>query len=207
MNVKDKKRELLSDDDEEEPWWESFKSQSTQKSTQNTQLQEFKSSQVKAEASSSQDDNKSDDEEEQKDDKKISFYLKLGKYKKFKYMWFLFLESKMNHVNTNWINNYFYMYGIENTEENFEKLREVIKERNFIIYHIILYMIDNCWVIEEDSTGITIEIDLFEHRKLLEDLTNSFFTKKISTRKVKKKNWTHLFCGKSILDNKNLQRF
>ena len=40
----------------------------------------------KAEASSSQDDNKSDDEEEQKDDKKISFYLKLGKYKKFKYM-------------------------------------------------------------------------------------------------------------------------
>ena len=53
MNVKDKKRELLSDDDEEEPWWESFKSQSTQKSTQNTQLQEFKSSQVKAEASSS----------------------------------------------------------------------------------------------------------------------------------------------------------
>ena len=86
MNVKDKKRELLSDDDEEEPWWESFKSQSTQKSTQNTQLQEFKSLQVKAEASSSQDDNKSDDEEEQKDDKKISFYLKLGKYKKFKYM-------------------------------------------------------------------------------------------------------------------------
>ena len=80
INVKDKKRELLSDDDEEEPWWESFKSQSTQKSTQNTQLQEFKSSQVKAEASSSQDDNKSDDEEEKKDDEKISFYVKLGKY-------------------------------------------------------------------------------------------------------------------------------
>ena len=36
------------------------------------------------------------------------------------------------------------MYGIDNTEENFEKLREVIKERNFIIYRIILYMIDNC---------------------------------------------------------------
>ena len=39
-----------------------------------------------AEASSSQDDNKSDDEEEKKNDEKISFYLKLGKYKKFKYM-------------------------------------------------------------------------------------------------------------------------
>ena len=72
------------------------------------------------------------------------------------------------------------MYGIKNTEENFEKLREVIKEINFIIYHTILYMIEN----EEDSTGITIELDLFEHRKLLEDLTSSFFTTKISTRKV-----------------------
>ena len=71
----------------------------------------------------------------------------------------------MNHVNTNRINNYFYMYGIENTEENFEKLREVIKEINFIIYRTILYLIEN----EEDSTGITIELDLFEHRKLLED--------------------------------------
>ena len=48
-------------------------------------------------------------------------------------------------------------------------------------------MIDNCQVIEEGSTGITIEFDLFEHRKLLEDLTNSFFTKKISTTKVEKK--------------------
>ena len=67
------------------------------------------------------------------------------------------------------------MFGIENTEENFEKLREVIKERNFIIYGRILYLIDNCEIIEEDSTRITIEIDLFEHRKLLEDLTNSFF--------------------------------
>ena len=71
----------------------------------------------------------------------------------------------MNLVNTNRINNYFYMYGIENTEENFEKFREVIKERNFIIYRTILYLIEN----EEDSTGITIELDLFEHRKLLED--------------------------------------
>ena len=79
------------------------------------------------------------------------------------------------------------MYGIENPEENFEKLREVIKERNFILYLRVLYMIDNCRVIEEDSTGIIIEIDLIEHRKLLQDLTNSFFTKKISTRKVEKK--------------------
>ena len=87
IDIKGEKRELS--DDEEEPWWESFKSQSTQKSTQSTQLQEFKSSQqgeAKAEASSSPTDNKSDDENEGKEDEKVSFYLKLGKYKKFKYM-------------------------------------------------------------------------------------------------------------------------
>ena len=47
IDVKGKKRELLNDDNEEEPWWEFFKSQSTPKSTQDTQLQEFKSSQAK----------------------------------------------------------------------------------------------------------------------------------------------------------------
>ena len=93
----------------------------------------------------------------------------------------------MNHLNTNRINNFLYMYSIKNTEENFKKLREVIEERNFIIYRKILYMINNCQIIEEDSTGITIEIDLLEHRKLLEDLINNFFTKKISTRKAEKK--------------------
>ena len=42
IDIKGEKRELS--DDEEEPWWRSFKSQSTQKSTQETKLQEFKSS-------------------------------------------------------------------------------------------------------------------------------------------------------------------
>ena len=93
----------------------------------------------------------------------------------------------MNYVNTNRINNFFYMYSLKNTEENFKKFEEVIEERKFIIYRKILYMIENCRIIEEDSTGIIIEIDLIEYHKLLEDLTNSFFTNKISTRKVEKK--------------------
>ena len=37
-------------------------------------------------ASLLQDDNKSDDEEEKNDDEKISFYLKLGKNQKIKFM-------------------------------------------------------------------------------------------------------------------------
>ena len=99
------------------------------------------------------------------------------------------------------------MSGIENTEENFEKLREVTKERNFIIYRRILYMIDNCQVIEEGSTGITIEFDLFEHRKLLEDLTNSVFTKKISIRKVEKKIGHAYFVGNPFLTIKIYDSF
>ena len=62
-----------------------------------------------------------------------------------------------------------------------------------------MYIVDNCRIIEEDSTGITIEIDLVEHQTLLKDLTNSFFTKKISTRKVEKKIGHAYFVGNPFL--------
>ena len=89
IDIKGEKRALS--DEEDKPWWESFKSQSTQKSTQeSSQLKLFSSSQPsgsqpKAEDSSLQDDNKSDNKEEKDKAEKISFYLKLKKYKKFKY--------------------------------------------------------------------------------------------------------------------------
>ena len=76
---------------------------------------------------------------------------------------------------------------VSKKQENFKKLEEVIKNREFIMYWKLLYIIDNCWIVEEDSSGITIEIDILEHRKLLDDLVDKFFTKKISTRKVEKK--------------------
>ena len=60
------------------------------------------------------------------------------------------------------------------------------ENREFIIYRKLLYIIDNCQIFEEDSSRIAIEIDILEHRKLLDDLANKFFTKKISTRKVQK---------------------
>ena len=71
------------------------------------------------------------------------------------------------------------MYNIQNTKENFKKLEDVIEKRDFTIYKQILYMVDNCRIVEEDSTGITVEIDLIEHKKLLKDLTNKFFSKKL----------------------------
>ena len=54
----------------------------------------------------------------------------------------------------------------------------MIEERKFITYSRMLYIIDNYRIFEEDWTRVTIQTDLFEHRKLLEDLTNYFFTKK-----------------------------
>ena len=76
-------------------------------------------------------------------------------------------KQKMNHVNTNRINNYIYRYRIKDTKENFNKIGEVITQREFDVYCKILYMIDNA-----------VKICLKEHRELLEDLTKSFLTKK-----------------------------
>ena len=66
----------------------------------------------------------------------------------------------MNYVNTNRTNNFIYMYNIQNTEENFNKLEHVIEKRDFILYKQILYLIDNCKIVEEDSSGITVENDV-----------------------------------------------
>ena len=91
----------------------------------------------------------------------------------------------MNHVDRNRINNFIYRYSIKDTAENFNKLAEVITKRKFYIYRTILYIIDNCRIIEEDSTGITVEIYLDEHRHLLEDITNTFLQKKSKQERQK----------------------
>ena len=96
----------------------------------------------------------------------------------------------MNHVDRNRINNFIHRYRIKDTTENINKNNfqaEMIIKRKFYIYRTILYIIDNCRIVEEDSTGITVEIFLDKHRDLLKDLTENFFTKKITTRKAETK--------------------
>ena len=97
------------------------------------------------------------------------------------------VTTKMNDVNRNRINNYLYRYSIKDNEENFNKIAEVITKREYFVYRKILYIINNCRVVEEDSGSITVEIDLVEHNHLLEDITKKFYIKKLSTRKVEKK--------------------
>ena len=78
-------------------------------------------------------------------------------------------------------------------------MEHVIEKRDFTVYKQILYMTDNCKIIEEDSMGIIIEIDLSEHRTLLEDLRNKSFSKKLGTRKYKKKIGHGCFVGNVFL--------
>ena len=60
-------------------------------------------------------------------------------------------------------------------------------------------MVDNCKTVEGESSGVTVKIDLFEHRKLLEDLTNNFFHKKLGNRKFEKKIGHGYFVGSVFL--------
>ena len=85
----------------------------------------------------------------------------------------------MNNVNRKKVNNCIFLYNIRDNEENFLKIAKVVNKREYTIYRQILYIIDNCRIIEEDSSSIAVEIDLIGHGKLLEDITK----KKI------KKNW------------------
>ena len=78
-------------------------------------------------------------------------------------------------------------------------MEHVIEKRDFTVYKQILYMTDNCKIIEEDSMGIIIETDLSEHRTLLEDLTKKIFSKKLGTRKYKKKIGHGCFVGNVFL--------
>ena len=90
LDVHGKKHNLSDDESKEEQWWESFKSQPlTQTSTQASQKFKYfsltpdNSQNQESEtegATSSQSENPNEDKE------KISFYLKLGKSKKFKFM-------------------------------------------------------------------------------------------------------------------------
>ena len=49
------------------------------------------------------------------------------------------LDTNMSYVNTNRINNFIYMYNIQNTEGNFKKLEYVIEKRFYYIQTDSIY--------------------------------------------------------------------
>ena len=94
---KGQKREFSSNDEEEDKWWKSFCSVNEfKKETNSSSSQQGSSSQLQHETTSKKNDDKrkNDDENNDKDDDaNVSFYLKVGKHKKFKYFEISCLEK------------------------------------------------------------------------------------------------------------------
>ena len=90
----------------------------------------------------------------------------------------------MDNVTKNKISNILYQYRIEENANNFNKLAEVIFQKEIDIYKVIFHLIDACIIISENNYSLKIEICSESHRDLLEDLNKKFFIKVIHRRRA-----------------------
>ena len=147
-----KKRDLGNSEDEvSEKWWNLFCSQETKsESVFSTQASSSSSQAITSQPFDlpptqtcvDKDDNWNDDESEKDDkkeekndkgDPKVEFYVKVGKHKNLSFFNFLF-RKKMNNQEINQISNLISRYHIENTKQNLERLKIVLKQKeNYIV--------------------------------------------------------------------------
>ena len=64
-------------------------------------------------------------------------------------------------------------------------------------------MTETCRIIESKSRSIITEIDAENNSKLLDDISKKYFKKKISQRRIEKKNWSWLHFWETIHYIKN----
>ena len=83
----------------------------------------------------------------------------------------------MDYFTKNRINNIINRYNIEHTTNNFNKLAEVINQKNIILYQLILNLIKKCIIIHENNYCLKIEIEAESNKNLLEDMGKLFFIK------------------------------
>ena len=91
-----------------------------------------------------------------------------------------------SYVEHNRIKNYLSRYDLEDTEENFNILKKVIQKKECLIYQEIFKLMETCRIIELKSNSITIEIDAENNKKLLDDINQKYFIKRIVQREVEK---------------------
>ena len=60
----------------------------------------------------------------------------------------------------------------------------VIKQKEYNIYKEIFTLLENCWIVTENSHSMTIEICSEEYRYLLEDISKKNFIKIIKRSRV-----------------------
>ena len=90
----------------------------------------------------------------------------------------------MNNVQKNHISNLMYRYGIEDNLDNFEKPANQINKKEYHMYRQILLLLENCKIVEENSSVLKIEICSEEYRHLLDDISKKFLIKVVKRRKV-----------------------
>ena len=73
--------------------------------------------------------------------------------------------------------------NINNTADNFNKLAEVINQKNIVLYQLILNIIKGCIIIHENHYCLKIEIEAESNKKLLEDIGKLFFIKIYKNRR------------------------
>ena len=90
----------------------------------------------------------------------------------------------MNNVQKNHISNLMYRYGIEYNLDNFEKPANQINKKEYYMYRQILLLLENCKILEENSSVLKLEICWEEYRQLLDDISKKFHIKIVKRRKV-----------------------
>ena len=118
---------------------------------------------------------------------KLNFLSGLEKIKYLNTIDFFFVQMVTNHVNRNKCVNLIQKYNIDNTDSNLEEIEKVLAKTNYYVYLKICDLIDSARIIEVTNQWFIFEFDLAENNKLAEDLTNLFFIKRISQRRVQKK--------------------
>ena len=146
------------------------------------------------------DDNKTDDDNNNKDDEETSFYVKVGKHKKFKY--YFRLDKMNNDIKRAVACNYIYRYGIN--EIHLNEL-EIEIGTDYCVYKKIRELIDNCRIVTATDKCFIIEIGIEGYNLLAEDICKKLLSKRVDGRRVEKKNWTQLFDWKSICNISNIQ--
>lgn len=68
------------------------------------------------------------------------------------------------------ITNLLKRYNIVNSSTNFNKLAEVLDQKDFVIYQVILKLAPLCIITHENDYCLKFEIEVEKNKELLEDI-------------------------------------
>ena len=104
---------------------------------------------------------------------RLSFFLELENAKNI--LVNSYLNEKINQINqinveVNRIKNYLWRYGLEENEENYNALKNLIRKKERFIFEEIFKLIDTCSSVKSESKLIITEIDTENNQELIDIL-------------------------------------